>query len=447
MDKDWNKMNADERRQARYARWKKPEKIEFVSPQVKQNYSERIQRVIDAIELKKTPDRVPTLSPAGFLPCFLYGVSCKDVMYDIDIAMQIWERFALEYPTDLIKAPSNQGAGFAKALEILDYQLYKWPGNGLADNVGFQALESEWMKSDEYDVLLDDPSDLWLRRYLPRVFNALAPLTDLTSLTNIVELPNILSLSAFGRPGVRDALNLLVDAGEELLNVRIKMAGFVRKAIGALGFGLTAGGGAKAPFDVLADTMRASRGMMMDMYRCVEKIAPAVERIIPLQIKNAVAAVDVSGNPLVFMPLHKGADGFMSDEQFSRLYWPGLKAVIEGLIEQGCVPFVFAEGGFNSRLDYLNELPKGTTVWWFDKTDMAEAKKKVGGTICMAGNVPTSLMITGAAAQVEERCKQLIDDCAPGGGYILTTGAGIDEGNAATTEAFIQAAEKYGQYA
>ena len=55
-------------------------------------------------------------------------------------------------------------------------------------------------------------------------------------------------------------------------------------------------------------------------------------------------------------------------------------------------------------------------------------------------------MVTGTAQQVNEYCKKLIDDCAPGGGYILCTGAITDVDKAETTRALIEAGEKYGQY-
>ena len=63
-----------------------------------------------------------------------------------------------------------------------------------------------------------------------------------------------------------------------------------------------------------------------------------------------MGAAQQTGNPLIFMPLHKGADGFLSDEQFKTFYWPTLKKVIVGLIEGGCIPFPAAEGGYNTRL-------------------------------------------------------------------------------------------------
>ncbi len=444
MLKNWKDMTARERRDARFNTWLNPPNTKFASEEIKNLYRARLQRVMDAITLEKTPDRVPTLSPASFLPCFIYGVSCREFMYDIDLAIDVWLRFANEYPSDLMKGPSYCGTG--KALELLDYRLYKWPGHGLADNVSFQAVEGEWMKEDEYEALINDPSDFWLRFYLPRVVGSMEPLSLLSPLNTITELPNVNQLANFGLPGIREAFNRLADAGEELIKVREALVKYRYTIMTEMGFPMSTGGGAKAPFDVLADTMRASRGMIMDMFRKPEKIVQAMERITPLQIKGAVGAVNASGNPIVFIPLHKGADGFMSDEQFKGLYWPSLKDLILGLVQEGCVPLLFAEGGYHSRLKYLKELPKGTTLWLFDQTDLAEVKKQVGDIICIAGNVPTSIMITGTAAQVDEYCKKLIEVCGTNGGYILTTGAGLDEGKGDTTRALLEAAEKYGKY-
>ena len=103
----WKEKTPQERQEARFERWRNPQDVTFSSDEVKSNYMARVNRVVDAITLVKTPDRVPTLSPAGFLPCFLYNVTCKEVMYDIDTAVDLWLRFVREYPTDLIRAPRS----------------------------------------------------------------------------------------------------------------------------------------------------------------------------------------------------------------------------------------------------------------------------------------------------------------------------------------------------
>jgi len=144
--------------------------------------------------------------------------------------------------------------------------------------------------------------------------------------------------------------------------------------------------------------------------------------------------------------LHKGDDTFMSRKQFERFYWPSLKTVIDTLIEEGISIRLVAEGRYNQRLDYIKDFPKGWVTWQFDQTDMANAKKIVGGTCCIAGNVPASVMITATAKEVKERCRKLIETCAPGGGYILTGGAAATEAKAENLRALMEAAKEYGVY-
>ncbi len=70
----------------------------------------------------------------------------------------------------------------------------------------------------------------------------------------------------------------------------------------------------------------------------------ALERLTPLYIKQGVGMASFAGNPVVFILLHKGADGFMSDEQFETFYWPTLKALILGLATKDVCPFYFVRG-------------------------------------------------------------------------------------------------------
>ena len=62
--------------------------------------------------------------------------------------------------------------------------------------------------------------------------------------------------------------------------------------------------------------------------------------------------------------------------------------VILGIIAEGIVPFLFAEGSYNERLDMVSDLPKSSAIWWFDQTDMARAKSILGRTACIAGMCP-----------------------------------------------------------
>ncbi|MBN2401573.1 MAG: uroporphyrinogen decarboxylase [Spirochaetes bacterium] len=444
MTKEWKDMSPKEKREARFAEWISPEGVKFKSVQAERDYRERVQRFIDAVSLEKLPDRIPILISGTFLQTNLYGVDSRTALYDYEKLGEAHKKYLIDFQPDYCSSPAMAGAGIV--YDTLDYRQYLWPGHGVSEKSGYQALEKEYMKAEDYPALIDDPSDFWLRTWMPRAFGALEGLKDLPSFPNIWEIVGISgSMIPFGLPHVQKALKALMDAGNEALKWIGKIGAYSTE-FKSMGFPGLTGGVCKAPYDVLADTLRGTRGMMLDLYRQPDMVLKAVERIIPLQIKQGVGMATQAKNPNVFIPMHKGADGFMSDEQFKKFYWPSFKAVIHGLAEEGCVPYLFCEGSFNSRLQYLKELTKASCYWVFDRTDMTEVKKVIGKDICIGGNVPSGLLLTGTPQDVKDYCKKLIDTAGKGGGFIMATGTAMDEGNPDTLHAMIDFTKEYGVY-
>ena len=143
--------------------------------------------------------------------------------------------------------------------------------------------------------------------------------------------------------------------------------------------------------------------------------------------------------------LHKGVDEFMSDEQYARFYWPSLRRYMLALIDAGLTPVIYCEGRYSSRLRHLRDVPRGKVVYDFETIDMARAKKELGDVACIAGNVPNILLAHGSRQDVIDCTKKLIDDCAPGGGFMLDTGALVDDAKAENLAAMFETAEKYGR--
>ena len=123
-----------------------------------------------------------------------------------------------------------------------------------------------------------------------------------------------------------------------------------------------------------------------------------------------------------------------------------LKKLIEGLIAEGCVPFPWAEGGYNSRLDIIGDVPKGKMMWGFDDTDMAKAKKTLDGISCVTGNISSRVLQISTVEDTKNAVKKLIDDCAPGGGYLMMNGAVVDDCKAENLKAMIDTTQEYGKY-
>jgi|YelNatPaOPRAMG01_1025707.scaffolds.fasta_scaffold24298_3 hypothetical protein len=451
MEKKWEEMTPEERQEVLIQRWLSPkdpqgENLKFKTPEAEAEYKARVQRLVDAIQLKKVPDRVPVLPLPNMFPVYYYGITVQEAMYDYEKCFAAFKKFVLDFQPDATMGCMGPGPG--RFYDLVDYKVYRWPGHGVGPNQCYQAVEDEYMKADEYDALVTDPTYYFLTVYFPRAFGSLKGLSLLSPPTYVLEFYPTFSavhFIPFALPPVQEALKVMAEAGAEVLKWIQGVVGW-NLEIMASGFPLLAGGGCKAPFDTIGDTLRGTKGIIIDMYRQPEKVLKAVEALVPIMIKMGSEAAKQNGVPLVFMPLHKGADGFMSDQQFKTFYWPTLKKVILGLIEEGCIPFLVAEGGFNSRLEVIKDLPKGKVVWMFDQTDMAQAKKTLGDSACIAGNVPTDLLAVGTPEQVKEYVKKLIDTCADGGGFILTNGAFFDEAKPENVKAMVEFVKEYGVY-
>jgi uroporphyrinogen-III decarboxylase len=212
------------------------------------------------------------------------------------------------------------------------------------------------------------------------------------------------------------------------------------------GFPSFSGGFTKAPFDVIGDSLRGTTGVMLDIFRHPDELKEACDRLVPMMIKGGVAGCRANKHLMPFIPLHKGADNFMSTEMFESFYWPSLRKVIIGLINAGMVPLLFAEGAYNDRLDVINDIPKGKVIWWFDRTDMKRAKEKVGQVACLAGNMPMDLLCTGTTEQVKTYCRDLIETVGANGGFIFSTGAGMQGSKPDNVKAMIATLKAYGTY-
>ena len=211
------------------------------------------------------------------------------------------------------------------------------------------------------------------------------------------------------------------------------------------GFPTQGGGMAQAPYDLLGDFLRGTKGLMIDMYRRPEMVLRAVEMLLPLEIERGIATARMSGSRLVFIALHKGLDGFMSLEQFKKFYWPTLRALVLALIEADLVPYLFWEGVCTSRLDTINDIPPGKAMYRFEATDIFKAKDALRDRVCIRGNVPVSILATGAPDDVKAYCKRLIDYVGKGGGFLMDSSAGVTDAQPENLRAMFEFSREYGR--
>jgi hypothetical protein len=439
--KEWSLLTPAQKREERIKKWLAAPGIEFVSQEAKERYAAKAKRVIQAINLEE-PDRVPCQIPAGSFPAYYAGYDLKSAMYDVDVLRKTWIKFVTDFDCD-----THGGTHFfpGKVLELLDYKLYKWPGHGLADDaVMVQFDEQEYMQPDEYDEFIFNPADYIIRRFLPRTWGVFSPLSTLGSLTSFQGIA-YQALGMASNPGFRSmfkAISAASQAMDEWLSVVFECS----QATQAMGYPSTEGGMALAPFDTITDLLRGTRGSSMDMYRQPDKLLEATDKMVELTLQSVLDNAHQFASPFVFIPMHKGDDAFMSDEQFETFYWPSFKKLLLGLIDEGLIPAMVVDGTYNRRLEHIKDLPRASVVWTFEKTDMALAKQVLGDHACISGNITGALLYTGTPEDVKKYCRWLIDTCGPGGGYILSLGISVNTVAPANLQAIIETAKEYGVY-
>lgn len=435
---------AQEKFQARVTAWLSTDGKPFESEEIARTYQERAQRFLDVVDLKE-PDKIPTVMMASGFVAEYGGISMADTFYDVEKTIQATRKYMEDFQPEYLF--TGGGIPLGKVLDVLGYSLYKWPGGGLPDNRPFQYVEGEYMPAEEYDELIRNPEGYVLRNYYPRIFKNLKGLEKFPSLFEPAEIVGVAKLlMPLASPQMQETLGKIAEAIDYL---RSTVDVFMRASsenLGRFGAPSLSSGLTFAPFDVLADTIRGTRGALTDMHRRPDKLLAACDALVEPSVRMGVAE-GLPGGPFVGIPLHKGADAFMSKEQFEKFYWPSFKAQLEGIIEAGLIPLPFVEGSYNNgRLDVIaaSDLPGAKTVWLFDQTDMKMAKEKLGGFACIGGNVPSSLFATSTPQQMDAYCKQLIDDVAPGGGFFLAPGVVVDNAKPENMHAFFEAAAKYG---
>lgn len=163
MQKNWAELTRDQKREERMKNWLAGTGIKFRDAKAERLYRERVTRQMKVMKCG-IPDRVPVQIPSANFPAYYSGYTMKRVMNDYDALERAWIKFMDDFYDDM---DNFMGPGFvhsAPAMEIIDYKSYKWPGHGLGDDVNaYQFVEEAIMTPEEYDALIEDPSDFSFR--------------------------------------------------------------------------------------------------------------------------------------------------------------------------------------------------------------------------------------------------------------------------------------------
>ena len=260
-----------------------------MSDDMQQLFDERLARYQAAIALEPTDRMIVAGSGANYFAETYAGYSRQEIMYDINKWKAAESKFAEDFPQiDLLRA----GRVWAPLFDSVGFRLYKLPGRDLPPTIDFQFVEGEWMKPDEYDLLISNPAEFLIERRLPRVLGELG------------ERGSVRSYMAFLKGGMAFAMMAQLQR-EKALHLQQ-----------TYGLPLPLQGVVLAPFDLLADGYRGLQGIMIDLFERPDKVVEACEALIPDVVNCGLASADPLRRYPIFMPLHRGCHPFLSPKQF-----------------------------------------------------------------------------------------------------------------------------------
>jgi len=136
---------------------------------------------------------------------------------------------------------------------------------------------------------------------------------------------------------------------------------------------------------------------------------------------------------------------FFSPQLFRELLVPRYKRVLDKIT----IPWVLhSDGNIKEALDILIEL--GVVATHPNEKgamDIRAIKREFGDRLCVMGNVDLVTLGRGTPEEVDNEVRELIRDCGPGGGYIITSGNSLASYlKPENVLAMVEAVKKYGSY-
>jgi uroporphyrinogen-III decarboxylase len=319
---------------------------------------------------------------------------------------------------------------YAGVIKAMGWNSFAFPGIELPVEATAQYLEppeeKAYMKSDEYDELMADPTAFLFNKWFPRYTDHVGmPGEKVTFEHNMSLLNGGMALQNYNQANVRQVELMRSECGTPMA-----IAGLL-----------------KAPLDILMDKLRGYIGVAMDLMEKPDVVLKACEALMPHICHFALAGADPSKQVPITIWMHRGCVPFISHEHFNNIYWPTLKPIVEEIWKQGHQVLFYAEGNWDEHLEAFAELPEKSIIYHVDQGDIFKAHKTFGHKFCLSGGIPNFLLSFKGPEDVRAHCKKVIDGVAAEGGYIMDASAIIqDDAKVENMQAMVEVTREYGIY-
>ena len=390
-------------------------------------YQQRLARYVTAMR-NETPDRVPIRPFVAEFTATYAGLTCQDVVHDYRLAFDAAVRCAADFDWDAVVP--NMVYVWTGLTQAAGLRYYGVPGIHLPPDTAFSYLEppeaQAFMRADEYDALIADPTAFLFTTWLPRVSaDVAAPGTPATYRSHLALVKSAMAMSEYFQAFGPQVDRLRVECG-----MPSAIAGIF-----------------KAPFDIIGDKLRGYLGLVEDMSTQPAKVLAACEALMPHLCRVGLATADPDRLRPIGFWMHRGCVPFISPRQFASHYWPTLRPIIEEFWKRGHQTLFYAEGKWAAHLGAFRELPARSIVFHCDRDDVFAVKRAHGDRFAISGGVPNVLLSFGRPDEVRDFCRRVIDEVAASGGYIMDASAIMqNDTSAANLRVLTETAREFGVY-
>ena len=383
-------------------------------------YEGRMDRVATTLNFQK-PDMIPIMGMLETWTAHHNGVSILDIDFSAQGLIDAYSRFARDFDFDAIGAPIGCRWGpIYSSLGSTEFSFYNEKGT---PHPGVHHIGRCNMEDSEYPELIKDPLKFIMEKLLPRKFPAL-------------RVPEPRRSMVFAKGA-------------------IQWFDYFQSAMGPTAFTLASKYGlpiffsssTEMPLDVMADYFRGFQGVVMDVRRRKQELIEACEALYPIMLAAAIGNQVSSAYPTVFIPLH--IPTYLKPKDFEDVYYPTFKRMLNDIIKVGRRPALFMEGDWAPYAEFFQDLPKGAVVGMFEHGDHKAMKKNYGNTIALVGGMPLQTLNYATKEELTKLTRQLIDDMAPGYGWLFgfdKSWLAPNDANAENLWTVIETVRKYGVY-
>ena len=177
------------------------------------------------------------------------------------------------------------------------------------------------------------------------------------------------------------------------------------------------------PLDHIFDYFRGFQGTLTDIRRRPKEVKAALEAIWEYQTAAMVAGPYDPAQGYPFQPCHVAP--YLNPKQYAEFYWPYEARLIDWVSSYGSKIYLVMENRFENIWDHFRDVPKDCLILNVDDDDIFKTKSELGDWQILCGGLKLADTRLRSFDDMKDDVKKVIDECAPGGGFIFSPDKGL----------------------